>query len=90
MTDELSIHESVRVADSAAVLRVIYQDEIRHVAAGTRWFDWACARAGRPPAETWRALVAHHFKGVVKPPFNEAARRAAGLAPETYLPLAVG
>ena len=76
--------------ESADLLRLIYHDEIGHVAAGTRWFDWACARTGRSPAETWRALVAQHFKGAVKPPFNEAARRQAGLAPETYLPLAAG
>lgn len=80
--------ESVGDTESAALLRVIYRDEIRHVAAGARWFDWACARAGRAPAETWRALVTRYFKGVVKPPFNEAARRSAGLAPDLYRPLA--
>ncbi len=76
--------------ESAAVLRVVYRDEIGHVAAGKRWFDWACERAGRAPAETWRALVARHFKGTLKPPFNEAARLEAGMAPETYRPLAAG
>jgi uncharacterized ferritin-like protein (DUF455 family) len=76
--------------ESAGLLQVIYRDEIGHVAAGKRWFDWACARAGREPAATWRALVARHFKGTLKPPFNEAARRAAGLTPETYGPLATG
>jgi len=76
--------------ESADTLRVIYHDEIGHVAAGKRWFDWACARAGREPAETWRALVGHYYKGALRPPFNEAARRAAGLTPETYLPLATG
>jgi uncharacterized ferritin-like protein (DUF455 family) len=76
--------------ESAAALRVIYRDEIGHVAAGKRWFDWACARAGRPPSETWRALVRRHFKGRLKPPFNEAARRQAGLEPDGYLALAEG
>jgi uncharacterized ferritin-like protein (DUF455 family) len=82
--------EAAGDAESAAMLRVIYRDEIGHVAAGKRWFDWACARAGRAPAETWRALVRRYFKGALKPPFNEAARRAAGLTPETYLPLVTG
>src|SRR4051812_26138946 len=27
---------------SAAILGRIYRDEIRHVAAGTKWFKWAC------------------------------------------------
>lgn len=80
--------EAAGDGESADLLRVIYHDEIRHVAAGARWFDWACARDGREPAETWRALVTRYFKGILKPPFNVEARRAAGLAPETYLPLA--
>ena len=82
--------EAAGDAESADTLRVIYHDEIGHVAAGKRWFDWACARAGREPVETWGALVRQYFKGTLKPPFNEAARRAAGLAPETYLPFAAG
>jgi uncharacterized ferritin-like protein (DUF455 family) len=75
-------------ADSAAALRVIYADEIGHVAVGRRWFEWLCLRRGLPPAETWRALVRRHFKGALKPPFNRPARAAAGLAAEFYEPLA--
>jgi uncharacterized ferritin-like protein (DUF455 family) len=71
-------------ADSAAVLRTIYADEIGHVAAGRRWFDILCARRGVTPVETWRALVAAHFKGALKPPFNEEARAAAGFSAEYF------
>ncbi len=71
-------------ADSAAVLRTIYADEIGHVAAGRRWFEFLCARRGVAPVETWRALVAAHFKGALKPPFNEEARAAAGFSAEYY------
>ena len=73
---------------SAAVLRVIYADEIGHVAVGRRWFEWLCLRRGVPPAATYRDLVRRHFKGALKPPFNRAARAAAGLAAEFYEPLA--
>jgi uncharacterized ferritin-like protein (DUF455 family) len=65
--------------DSAAVLQIIYRDEIGHVAAGRRWFHWLCARRGEEPAATYRVLVARYFKGGLKPPFNHAARAAAGL-----------
>jgi len=65
-------------AESARVLRIIYEDEIAHVAAGARWFRWACARRDLAPAETYRALVARHYNGALKPPFNHAARAAAG------------
>jgi uncharacterized ferritin-like protein (DUF455 family) len=32
--------------------------------------------------------VRRHFKGALKPPFNDAARRTAGLDPALYEPLA--
>ena len=76
--------------DSAEALSVIYEEEKGHVAIGKRWFDWLCARRGLPPRETWRRLVRRHFKGQVKPPFNEAARSAAGLPPSFYADLAEG
>jgi len=72
----------------AAALEVIYQDEIAHVAAGKRWFDWLCARRGLVPEAAWRELVARHFKGAVKPPFNTEARLAAGLQPGFYQAIA--
>ncbi len=74
--------------ESAAILETIYRDEIGHVAAGKRWFDWLCERRGLDPAETWRALVRRHFKGRLKPPFNESARAQAGLRTADYAPLA--
>lgn len=77
-------------AESAAVLRRIYDDEIGHVATGIRWFEFLCARDALPPAETYRALVRRYFKGVLKPPFNDAARTAAGFSAIFYAPLAAG
>jgi len=69
---------------SATVLETIYSDEIGHVAIGKGWFDTVCAARGLPPVETWRMLVRRHFKGTLKPPFNEAARARAGLSPALY------
>ena len=77
-------------AESAAVLQVIYDDEIGHVAIGRRWFDWVCARRNLPPAATWQELVRRHFKGALKPPFNRAGREAARLPAAFYEPLAAG
>ncbi len=76
--------------DGAAALEVIYRDEITHVAAGKRWFDWLCARRGLAPAPTWRELVARHYKGALKPPFNAEARLAAGLQAGFYEAMAPG
>jgi uncharacterized ferritin-like protein (DUF455 family) len=73
---------------SAAVLRRIYSDEIGHVAIGMRWFEFLCAREDLAPAQTYQALVRRYFKGELKPPFNDRARLAAGLAASFYAPLA--
>jgi uncharacterized ferritin-like protein (DUF455 family) len=49
--------------------------------------DWrADARSHASPALWFRALVARHFHGGLKPPFNEAARTKAGLTREWYWP----
>jgi uncharacterized ferritin-like protein (DUF455 family) len=75
-------------AVSAQVLRRILRDEVRHVAAGVRWFESLCAERRIAPPDSWRALVARHFGGRIKPPFNDSARHAAGLTKEFYAILA--
>lgn len=72
---------------SASLLRIIYRDEVTHVAVGVRWLDVMCTRAGIDMRETWQDLVRAHFRGPLKPPFNEAARSEAGLPPDYYIPL---
>jgi uncharacterized ferritin-like protein (DUF455 family) len=75
-------------ADSAAILRRLYDDEIGHVAAGARWFDAACRARGLDPAAAFHDRVRRYFKGLVKPPFNREARGRAGLPAAYYEPLA--
>jgi uncharacterized ferritin-like protein (DUF455 family) len=74
--------------ESAAVLDIIFLDEIGHVAAGARWFRWECVRRGCDAAPAYRDLVRRYFKGALKPPFNAEARAAAGLEPGFYEALA--
>jgi len=69
---------------SANILKRIYTDEIRHVAAGTKWFESACRVRGLLTFETWKALVKSHFRGGLKGPFNGSARYKAGLTTEYY------
>ncbi len=75
---------------SAAVLKVIYEEEIGHVAVGKRWFDYLCARDGLRPEAAWQDLVARHFKGQIKPPFNRPARERAHFPASFYEGLAGG
>ena len=73
---------------SARMLRRIMTDEIRHVAAGTTWFRHATNRAGLTPENHYQILVKRHFRGALKPPFNDSARRQAGLTLDYYSALA--
>jgi len=67
-------------ADTVRILELILREEVPHVAAGSRWFAWCCARAGCDPEATFAALVAQHAAGAVRGPFNVAARIAAGFS----------
>jgi uncharacterized ferritin-like protein (DUF455 family) len=75
-------------ARSAAILSRIYRDEIRHVAAGTFWFKAGCEARGFAPVPYWQELIRSHFRGMLKPPFNDSARGEAGLSREFYLGVA--
>jgi uncharacterized ferritin-like protein (DUF455 family) len=72
----------------AKILDRILDDEIRHVAAGTKHFLRCAEIAGQNPESLWQNLVKLHFKGQVKPPFNDSARLAAGLSRGFYAAIA--
>lgn len=62
------------------ILDVILRDEIGHVAVGNRWYGWLCAQQDLDPVAHYRRLTRTHKAPRLKPPFNEAARRAAGFS----------
>ena len=72
--------------ESAAVLDVIYEDEKGHVAVGAKWFRFLCAREKKDPAAAFQALVRANFRGPLKAPFNDIARRRSR-ADAIFLPL---
>ena len=67
---------------TARILQRILDDEVRHVGLGTSHFGQVCAERGDSPPKTWQTLVTRHFRGSIKPPFNDSARRSAGLSYE--------
>lgn len=79
--------ERVRAAGDARgsrILERILDDEIRHVRFGANHFE-SCARLRQVNApDLWKSLVSRHFRGSVKPPFNDSARLAAGLSRDLY------
>jgi uncharacterized ferritin-like protein (DUF455 family) len=68
------------VNDSAAVqiLEVIYQDEIKHVEIGSRWFFEQCSIRELEPRSTFLAMIKTHMHGELRGPFNISARLQAG------------
>lgn len=79
--------ERVRAAGDergARILERILDDEIRHVRFGSKHFGDVAQRLGADVETLWKSLVSSHFRGVVKPPFNDSARFAAGLSRDLY------
>lgn len=72
----------------ARLLQRILDDEIRHVAIGTRHFVAWCRNRTESPQTAWQKLVSQHFRGSLKAPFNDSARLAAGLSRDFYARLA--
>jgi uncharacterized ferritin-like protein (DUF455 family) len=64
--------------ESARILDTILQDEIGHVAAGSRWFNHLCRERGLEPLETFRQLLDEFLPGRVRSPLNVEARTRAG------------
>ncbi len=62
---------------AVAILQVIYDEEIGHVAIGNRWFHYCCAERELEPRETFQQLIRDYF-GRLRGPFNRPARLQAG------------
>ncbi|MDN3921713.1 ferritin-like domain-containing protein [Roseateles violae] len=73
-----------RAGDQRAVeiLDVILRDEVGHVQIGNRWYRQLCRERGLDPIALYPALVARYEAPRLRPPFNLAAREAAGFSPE--------
>ena len=70
----------------SAILDQIGAEEVPHVAAGVRWFEFICKRRGVLSVPTFHDIVTSQYKGRIKPPFNVAARTAAGMSKKYYQP----
>jgi uncharacterized ferritin-like protein (DUF455 family) len=63
---------------AAAIVDVILNDEIRHVAIGNHWYHHLCALRGLDPVTHYALLGRRYEAPVLHRPFNLEARRAAG------------
>jgi uncharacterized ferritin-like protein (DUF455 family) len=74
--------------NGAKILARILDDEIRHVGVGAKHFLTCAEMAQIAPESLWQSLVKRHFRGSIKPPFNDSARLAAGLSRAYYAEIA--
>jgi uncharacterized ferritin-like protein (DUF455 family) len=84
--------ERLRLAGDLAgerLLSRILDDEIRHVRIGTSHFIALAESLGESAEILWKSLVKRHFRGGLKPPFNDSARLAAGLSRSFYAGIAL-
>jgi uncharacterized ferritin-like protein (DUF455 family) len=84
----ITLFEKAGDEQAVAAMRVIYSEEVHHVAYGSKWFHFLCGRHEIDPKDAFHNLVRKYFHGPLKPPFNEEKRAEAGLPPDFYWPLA--
>ncbi|MBY0345757.1 MAG: ferritin-like domain-containing protein [Neisseriaceae bacterium] len=66
--------------ETVAVLQVIYNEEVGHVAIGNFWFKTLCQQRGFESEPTFIQLVRTHGQKILKLPFNQLARTQAGFS----------
>ena len=62
------------------ILKIIFEQEIGHVAIGSRWFDYACKLENVLPEETFQSLLKEYMAGELRGPFELEARKKAGFS----------
>ncbi len=83
----ISRFEKIGDKNAVNILSTILEEEIPHVAFGTKWFGYFSSQRGKDSEKYFHEQVRSYFKGKLKPPFNDLARAKAGLFEEYYLPL---
>jgi len=66
--------------EGAEILAIILDDEIRHVAVGSRWFLYLSRARGLDAAQTFQQLVSRELGPRATAALNIDARRAAGFS----------
>jgi len=64
---------------TVAVLSTIYNDEIKHLTIGVRWFEYISAKDKFDSPTEYKRLLGKYFRGTPKGPFNLQARERAGM-----------
>lgn len=71
--------------DVAAILEIIYEEEIRHVSIGNIWYRWACEAKKIGPHETYKNLLKVYDIELNYKKLNKEARYKAGFLKEELI-----
>lgn len=66
--------------ETVAILEIILEEEVPHVAIGTRWFRHCCEQRGEDPDTLFPHLLETYMNGGPPGPYNFPDRRRAGFA----------
>ena len=69
--------EQAHDVETVRILRIILEEEVRHVAIGTHWFRYLCQQRGLDPASTFTQLLSD-YNMRLRLPLNYTAREQAG------------
>ena len=70
--------KTVGDAETVRILKIILEEEVRHVEIGSHWFRLCCDQRGLDSESTFLGLLKEHFSGSLRGPFNIPARMQAG------------
>lgn len=63
---------------AAAILELILEEEVTHVAHGTKWLDYVCEQFSLQRENVYFENINHYMKGQILGPFNRTLRLRAG------------
>ena len=66
--------------ETVEILKIIFEQEIGHVAIGSRWFAYACERESVEPEIMFQQLLNEYMSGELRGPFELEARKKAGFS----------
>ncbi len=72
--------KSVGDKESVAILKIILEEEVSHVEAGSRWFDYLCKASDKDPETTYFEIIEKYMPGGAPGSMNIELRKRAGFS----------
>jgi uncharacterized ferritin-like protein (DUF455 family) len=66
--------------ETVSILNIILDEEIGHVAIGSKWFHYCCTQRKLDPLATFRELLLEYMGAPLRSPLHTEARLQAGFS----------